>query len=86
MDNPRPMPATRTRFARLYGDGSISVEPAGTDFLLARKRLSEGNEDPDVKLLEIEVVVLRTHGRPHLKTVTSQVVTCPTCGEDIYVE
>ena len=76
----------RTRFARLYSDGTMGVEQAGADFLTARQRLTEGHDDPDVELLEIEIVVIRSHGRPRLRAVTDRHVTCPTCGEEIYVE
>ena len=75
----------RTRFARLYQDGSMGVSPAADDFVTARADLI-GSSDDDVELLEVEVNVIRSYGKPKLKTVHERSVTCPTCGEEIYIE
>lgn len=77
-------PPTRTRYARLYSDGSLNVMPAGADFIASRKEMC--GEDPDTEMIEIEITVVRTHGRPHLREVTDRHIRCPTCGEEIYVE
>lgn len=78
--------APRTRFARLHGDGSISVEPFGIDFIEARRRLLDGNDDCDTEILEVELRVVRSHGAPKLQVVAEKVVTCPTCGEEIHID
>lgn len=76
----------RTRFARLYSDGSMGLEPAGTDFLTARERLLSSHDDADAEILEVDITVLRTHGKPKLRVARERQVTCPTCGEHIYIE
>lgn len=73
-----------TRFARLWPDGSMGVEPVNTTFEEARVRLEA--VDPDVELLEIEVVVVRTHGKPRLQLVTEHSARCPCCGEVVSIE
>lgn len=77
--------ARRTRFARLYSDGSIGVCSASRDFSGARAELIGSSDDPDVELLEVEINVVRSHGKPKLREVTDRYVSCPTCGEEIYV-
>ncbi len=84
-DAPAPV-RSRSRFARLWPDGSMSVEPAGMDFFEARKRLRDGNDDDEVELLEIEVTVIRSHGRPKLRVATEHSATCPCCGETVFVQ
>lgn len=79
-------PRGRTRFARVYSDGSISIEPAGLDFIDARNRLCAGHDDDDVELLELEITVIRSHGYPKMRAVTEHSARCPTCGETVYVE
>lgn len=74
----------RTRFARLYSDGTMGLERPGMDFLQARKLLCDGHEDDETELLEVEITVIRTHGRPHIATVTEAWVECPTCGEHVH--
>ena len=80
------IPKTRTRFARVYPGGSMSVCPATYDFVDARDDLIGSSDDQDVELLEVEINVIRTHGRPKMQTVTEIVITCPTCGEVIYAD
>ena len=75
---------SRTRYARLWPDGEMTVMKAGMAFEDARETMLR--EDPDVEMLEIEVLVLRSHGRPQLRAVASRCVDCPTCGESIHVE
>lgn len=81
---PRATAVRPTRFARLFSDGSISIEPAGTGFLEARKILCDRRDDPDTELLEIEISVVRTHGSPHIALIDDTLITCPTCGESIH--
>ena len=57
---------------------------AGLPFDEAKREMD--GHDPDVEMLEVEVIVIRTHGRPHIKAVTNRSISCPTCGEEIYVE
>lgn len=77
---------SRTRFARVYGDGSMGIEPAGLDLIEARKRLLDSSDDDDVTIMEVEVTVIRTHGQPKLTAVREHHVACPTCGEIVHVE
>ena len=77
-------PLSRARYARLWPDGEMAVMKAGLAYEDAREEMSR--EDPDVEMLEVEITVLRSHGRPQLNAVTSRCVHCPTCGENIYVE
>lgn len=86
MKRPRTPPQSRSRFARLYSDGGIGVAAPGTDFETARRQLIESHDDPTVELLEIEITVLRSHGKPKLQAVTEHSATCPTCGETVYLE
>lgn len=74
----------RARFARLYGDGDMIIMPAGMAFDAARKEMC--GEDPHVEMLEVEITVIRTHGRPHIRAMTDRHINCPTCGEEIHVE
>lgn len=76
----------RTRFARLYPDGSMGIERAGLDFETARRALRDGSDDDDVELLEVRITVIRTHGRPKLAAVRQLSCTCPTCGEIVSME
>ena len=79
-------PQRRTRFARYYQDGSLAVEPADVDFHAARRRLRAASDDDDVEILEVEVTVIRTHGRPKMQAVTTHSARCPTCGDIVSVE
>lgn len=76
----------RTRFARLYPDGSLGVDAGGVDFFDARRRLLGSTDDDDTELLEIEVTVIRTHGRPKMQQVREHSAVCPTCGDTVYFE
>jgi hypothetical protein len=76
----------RTRFARLYEDGSLVVVPASRDFVAARGDLIASSDDDDTELLELEVTVIRTHGKPKLRAVREHSTTCPCCGEAVSVE
>ena len=75
----------RTRFARLFDGGYMIVEPGNVDFLEARRSLLESADDDDVEILEVEITVVRSHGRPKLQVAREHLVTCPTCGEKIEV-
>ena len=75
-----------TRYARLFSDGSMSLMPTGTDPIEARRELIEGHEDDDVELLEVDITMVRSLGKPKLQAVKGKHVMCPTCGEDIWVE
>lgn len=77
--------ARRTRFARLYGDGSLNVSHGAQDLVEARRMLCDSADDDDVELVEVEVRVVRSHGRPKLRVVTQQSATCPCCGEVIWI-
>lgn len=76
----------RTRYARLYADGGIAVMPAGMSWEAARQNLLDSSDDDDTELLEVEVIVVRTHGRPKLRVASSYSACCPTCGETVFVE
>lgn len=86
MQNDAGEPRSRTRYARLYADGGISVMPAGASWEDARRSLIDSSDDDDTELLEIEITVIRTHGRPKLRALRSHSVCCPTCGDVIRVE
>lgn len=75
----------RTRFARLFDGGGMIVEPPNVDFLEARRSLLESADDDDVEILEVEITVVRSHGKPRLQVAREHSVTCPTCGEEIQV-
>jgi hypothetical protein len=62
-------PDGNARFARLFSDGSLTVETAGIDFLTARQRLLESNDDTDVEILEVDIKIIRTYGKPKLRPV-----------------
>lgn len=76
----------RTRYARLYADGGIAVMPAGMSWEAARQELLDSSDDDDTELLEIEITVIRTHGRPKLRMIRTHSACCPTCGEVVEVE
>lgn len=76
----------RTRYARLYADGGLGVMPAGASWEEARRNLLDSSDDDDTELLEIEITVIRTHGRPKLRVARSHSVCCPTCGDVVHVE
>lgn len=82
----QPTRQSRTRFARLYSDGGMIVLPVKYDFIEARRELLQDGDDDDVELLEVEVTVVRTHGRPKLQAVREHSARCPTCGDTVYVE
>lgn len=75
-----------TRFARVYSDGSMMVSPADRDFDSARRDLLASADDDDVELLEVEITVVRTHGRPRLQAVRQHRCICPTCGETLELD
>src|ERR1700748_2571626 len=77
---------SRTRFARLFPDGGLIVMPPGTDWFQARRELIESYDDDNIEIIEIEITVVRSHGKPKLALVTEFPVSCPTCGEEFYVE
>lgn len=79
-------PRPRTRYARLYADGGLGVMPAGASWEEARRNLLDSSDDDDTELLEIEITVIRTHGRPKLRVARSHSVCCPTCGDVVHVE
>jgi len=79
------IPQPRTRFARFYPDGSMVVEPPDVDLERARKSLADSSDDEDVEILEVEVTVVRRHGRPKLQAVRDHECLCPTCGERFQV-
>ena len=72
----------RTRFACLWEDGSMSVMPCDHDYARAARELIGGTGDDEIELVEVEVTVLRSFGRPRMRLV-QQHVECPTCGEHI---
>ena len=74
-----------TRYARLYSDGSLGVEKYGVDELEARRMLCVSDDD-DTGLLEVEIRIIRTLGKPKLQTVKDHEAQCPTCGEVFYID
>jgi hypothetical protein len=76
----------RTRYARLYPDGSLSVEAYGIDALEARDRLLLIDDDDDTEFLEVEIILIRSLGKPKLQTVRNHEAVCPTCGEQFFVD
>jgi hypothetical protein len=60
--------------------------PAGASWEEARRNLLDSSDDDDTELLEIEITVIRTHGRPKLRAASSYSACCPTCGETVFVE
>lgn len=75
----------KKRYARLYSDGALSVEQFGVDQAEARRRLCIDDDD-DTELLEVEIVIVRSFGKPKLQVVKEHEAICPTCGEQFYVE
>lgn len=86
MPSDRKPARSRSRFAQLYADGALIVMPAGHDFITARKEFLASSDDDDVELLEVEITVIRSHGRPKLQAVTEHSARCPTCGDTVFVE
>lgn len=78
--------ATSRRFAALYPDGSLGVEPHGVDLEKARKRLMIGSDDDDTELVEVEVRVVQSHSKPKLQTATEHSASCPTCHTEVFIE
>lgn len=74
------------RFARLYGDGSLGVETPGLDLDDARKRLAGSTDDDDTEIVEVELRIVASHGKPKIKMVRQRRVTCPTCAEKIWLD
>lgn len=74
------------RFARLYSDGSMSVEAAGQDLESAKKLLSGSSDDDDTDFIEVHVRVVRMFGKPKMKLVKQHCITCPTCSEEIWYD
>lgn len=77
---------TNRRFAALYPDGSLGVEPAGVDLEKARKRLMINSDDDDTELVEVEIRVVLSHSKPKLQRVTEHSATCPTCNTEVFIE
>lgn len=79
-------PKRRSRFARLYGDGSMTVLASHHDWHSARRELLASSDDDDTELLEVEISVIRTHGKPKLVVTHEREVRCPCCGEMVPVK
>lgn len=83
---PFAVPKPRTRFARLYADGGLNVEPPEVDLETARKSFCDSSDDDDVEILEVEIVVVRRHGKPKLQAIRDTTCRCPTCGELVTIQ
>lgn len=82
-----PHSETRSRrFAALYEDGSLGVEPHGVDLEKARRRLMLSSDDDTTELVEVEVRVIQSHSKPKLQAVTKHSAFCPTCHTEVFVE
>lgn len=74
------------RYARLYDDGSLSVERGGYDLETATRHLNASSDDDDTEMVQVHTRVVRTFGKPKLKIVKQHCVTCPTCSEEIWFD
>lgn len=74
------------RFARLYSDGSMNVDSGEVDLETAKYRLGISMDDSDTEIVEVEIKIVRNHGKPHLHVASERYVTCPTCSEHIAIE
>jgi hypothetical protein len=74
------------RYARLYSDGSLGVCPDGRDLVQAREELSGSTDDADTELVEVEMRIVQTFGKPKLQIVREHSAQCPTCGTEVYIE
>jgi hypothetical protein len=65
------------RFARRYSDGSFNVASDRQTKEEAIRAISGSTDDDDTEIVEVEVEIVASHGRPKLKIVHD---TCPLCG------
>ena len=57
------------RIARRYADGSFNVSTASEDLDRARQLLNESGDDDDTELVEVDIIITRSFGRPKLEVV-----------------
>lgn len=57
------------RYARLYDDGSYNVSGEAEDFQRAKQLLSDSRDDDDVELVQVEIQVVKSFGRPKLQVI-----------------
>jgi hypothetical protein len=72
------------RYAILYSDGSFNVSNDGEDLISARKRL--GNCDEEDELVQVEIKVIQTFGKPNLQIAGELSAVCDTCHSTVYFE
>ncbi len=58
--------------ARQYNDGSMNVS-SSDDVERARQLLATSYDDDDVELIEVEVTVIRSFGKPKLEVVAPDI-------------
>jgi hypothetical protein len=58
------------RFARLYNDGSYNVSTEAEDYARAKRLLSDSRDDDDVELVQVEIRVVQSFGKPKLTIVS----------------
>lgn len=72
------------RIARLYADGSFNVDSGDAiDLADAKHRLGTSQDDDDTELVEVEIRVIKSYGKPKLSIVTELSMRCPCCQEII---
>jgi hypothetical protein len=59
------------RIARRYSDGSFNVSTESEDVDRARHLLNASSDDNDTELVEVDITITRSFGRPKLEVVPS---------------
>lgn len=57
------------RLARRYSDGSFNVSTESDDIDRARQLLNASSDDADTELVEVDITITRSFGRPKLEVV-----------------
>ena len=65
------------RYARRYSDGSFNVASARETQEDAIRGISGSKDDDDTELVEVEIEIVASLGRPKLNIVSD---ICPGCG------
>ena len=65
------------RFARRYSDGSFNVASARETKEEAIYAISGSTDDDNTEVVEVEIEIVASHGRPKLKIVSD---ICSECG------
>lgn len=63
------------RYACRYSDGSFNVSQESQDLHKARKMLLDSRDDDDAELVQVDIEIVQSFGRPKLKIVQAEPAT-----------